>query len=222
MSWSELWVFNVTLEPPARFELARVPYYKYGAIGRYATEASCYCEPEGRLELPTRLALSRERPMRHCRRALLLSRDLFVTSIQGRGFREPGVPFPDSGGARFVQPRAGGLPGPINPVPVVRALAGVSPRRRRGACRSKWGTAKPYRLPGTRPTGRATLHLGVAASASHVLVTPGRHPSVKQPGRSLSSPGWTRTINRPVNSRVLCQLSYRGSRGVTSVRRGDG
>ena len=27
----------------------------------------------------------------------------------------------------------------------------------------------------------------------------------------FGSPGWTRTINRPINSRVLCQLSYRGS-----------
>jgi hypothetical protein len=27
---------------------------------------------------------------------------------------------------------------------------------------------------------------------------------------SRSSPGWTRTNNPPVNSRMLCQLSYRG------------
>ena len=26
----------------------------------------------------------------------------------------------------------------------------------------------------------------------------------------LSSPGWTRTNNRPINSRMLCQLSYGG------------
>ena len=30
----------------------------------------------------------------------------------------------------------------------------------------------------------------------------------------LSSPGWTRTNNPPVNSRMLCQLSYRGSAGT--------
>ncbi len=29
---------------------------------------------------------------------------------------------------------------------------------------------------------------------------------------SVSSPGWTRTNNPPVNSRMLCQLSYRGQR----------
>jgi hypothetical protein len=26
----------------------------------------------------------------------------------------------------------------------------------------------------------------------------------------VGSPGWTRTNNLPVNSRLLCQLSYRG------------
>jgi hypothetical protein len=31
-------------------------------------------------------------------------------------------------------------------------------------------------------------------------------------GLFLSSPGWTRTNNPPVNSRMLCQLSYRGTR----------
>src|SRR5215204_1860139 len=30
-------------------------------------------------------------------------------------------------------------------------------------------------------------------------------------GLSCSSPGWTRTNNPPVNSRMLCQLSYRGT-----------
>jgi hypothetical protein len=33
------------------------------------------------------------------------------------------------------------------------------------------------------------------------------------------SPGWTRTINNSVNSRVLCQLSYRGSKAVTILGR---
>src|SRR5947208_3325668 len=32
--------------------------------------------------------------------------------------------------------------------------------------------------------------------------------------RSIGSPGWTRTTNPPVNSRMLCQLSYRGLLGV--------
>ena len=33
----------------------------------------------------------------------------------------------------------------------------------------------------------------------------------------LNSPGWTRTNNPPVNSRMLCQLSYRGSLGRKSL-----
>src|SRR5215213_9927306 len=45
-----------------------------------------------------------------------------------------------------------------------------------------------------------------------------------------SSPGWTRTSNPSVNSRMLCQLSYRGmlqmrlyvSRPAASSLRGDG
>ena len=32
-----------------------------------------------------------------------------------------------------------------------------------------------------------------------------------------SSPGWTRTNNPPVNSRMLCQLSYRGRQRARSV-----
>src|SRR5690606_6378206 len=33
----------------------------------------------------------------------------------------------------------------------------------------------------------------------------------KRPGHLCCSPSWTRTNNLPVNSRLLCQLSYRGS-----------
>ena len=41
-----------------------------------------------------------------------------------------------------------------------------------------------------------------------------RSPEPQSPvftGLLLSSPGWTRTNNPPVNSRMLCQLSYRGT-----------
>jgi hypothetical protein len=31
------------------------------------------------------------------------------------------------------------------------------------------------------------------------------------PRQKKGSPGWTRTNNPPVNSRMLCQLSYRGT-----------
>ena len=36
--------------------------------------------------------------------------------------------------------------------------------------------------------------------------------SLAYEGLFYSSPGWTRTNNPPVNSRMLCQLSYRGTR----------
>jgi hypothetical protein len=38
--------------------------------------------------------------------------------------------------------------------------------------------------------------------------------------RLVGSPGWTRTSNPSVNSRMLCQLSYRGSSGWDSLRPG--
>src|SRR5207248_1529867 len=49
-----------------------------------------------------------------------------------------------------------------------------------------------------------------------------RTSEVPQNGRGgarsrRSSPGWTRTNNPSVNSRMLCQLSYRGSIGGRSV-----
>jgi hypothetical protein len=46
-------------------------------------------------------------------------------------------------------------------------------------------------------------------SASHVSRSTMRCPHGHK-GRN--SPGWTRTNNPPVNSRMLCQLSYRGTR----------
>jgi hypothetical protein len=38
-------------------------------------------------------------------------------------------------------------------------------------------------------------------------------PSASSMQALRSSPGWTRTNNPPVNSRMLCQLSYRGLAG---------
>src|SRR5829696_6148852 len=40
----------------------------------------------------------------------------------------------------------------------------------------------------------------------------GETESPSNAGLPSSSPGWTRTNNPPVNSRMLCQLSYRGTR----------
>src|SRR4029077_4860236 len=45
------------------------------------------------------------------------------------------------------------------------------------------------------------------------------HSSLSDLGAVVSSPGWTRTNNPPVNSRMLCQLSYRGIGGGIVARR---
>src|SRR5206468_11903999 len=56
---------------------------------------------------------------------------------------------------------------------------------------------------------------------------PGRSGVRRSERRDFSSPGWTRTNNPPVNSRMLCQLSYRGTapfgaRSVAAARSGSG
>ncbi len=39
------------------------------------------------------------------------------------------------------------------------------------------------------------------------------------PGLTMCSPDWTRTSNLPVNSRLLCQLSYGGSLRTPNTNR---
>ena len=68
------------------------------------------------------------------------------------------------------------------------------------------GELRPGRVPRghvARPTGQ---RLGVAHGAGSRCSRCGT--------ASSCSPGWTRTNNPPVNSRMLCQLSYRGSCGA--------
>src|SRR5215207_5611417 len=54
----------------------------------------------------------------------------------------------------------------------------------------------------------------------------GETESPSNAGLPSSSPGWTRTNNPPVNSRMLCQLSYRGTRSggrmIATPRRTEG
>jgi hypothetical protein len=49
------------------------------------------------------------------------------------------------------------------------------------------------------------------AATGAILSTELRTESLACAGLFCSSPGWTRTNNPPVNSRMLCQLSYRGT-----------
>jgi hypothetical protein len=56
-------------------------------------------------------------------------------------------------------------------------------------------------------TGDSTIRASVPFLA-HLTRSTMRFPHGRLPE---NSPGWTRTNNPPVNSRMLCQLSYRGS-----------
>ena len=60
---------------------------------------------------------------------------------------------------------------------------------------------------------------GPLAKPSATLARLLREQTKTPPERGLlcHSPGWTRTNNPPVNSRMLCQLSYRGTAGARSV-----
>ena len=62
---------------------------------------------------------------------------------------------------------------------------------------SEPGTTSSFRSPGTKVTPN--------------LLAERRTDCPALAGLSCSSPGWTRTNNPPVNSRMLCQLSYRGT-----------
>ncbi len=112
--------------------------------------------------------------------------------------------------------------------------------RRSGCPRGRSPPAPPEpRGPQCRrppPTGRRRLRRErlVASSPTRAapsgppspFLTPGRNRSQRPVGNSGNSegphhtdaglrggsPGWTRTNNPPINSRMLCQLSYRGSR----------
>ena len=84
-----------------------------------------------------------------------------------------------------------------------------SPGRQRSSCR-----------PGT-PSGAETAQVQ-APGTSRSDSSPARHGGKRPPagptgvGGALGSPDWTRTKNLPVNSRLLCQLSYGGL-----LRRGE-
>ena len=62
------------------------------------------------------------------------------------------------------------------------------------------------RAPGPGHSGRAVIAAGPHTGPRRLLicVSADQRPS-------SCSPGWTRTNNPPINSRMLCQLSYRGS-----------
>jgi hypothetical protein len=62
-------------------------------------------------------------------------------------------------------------------------------------------------------TGNHQAWWRIAYTLTFVALGRWRHTNEKARtcGPFNDSPGWTRTSNPPVNSRMLCQLSYRGT-----------
>ena len=58
---------------------------------------------------------------------------------------------------------------------------------------------------------RVRCHFAAISARSRSGSPPRETGNPLFPGGLGGSPGWTRTNNPPVNSRMLCQLSYRGS-----------
>ena len=144
---------------------------------------------------------------------------------------------PGGVGAPFTSPRAGRRPHPGRPPP--SSSPSISTRR---AAASVVTVCSPHTLADPDGPHRAAAHgstmaLETAAAATRRPENRGAHcgrycrsyatprrpahglgAGSHLPGRLgtskalLRSPGWTRTNNPPVNSRMLCQLSYRGSR----------
>jgi hypothetical protein len=97
--------------------------------------------------------------------------------------------------------RANHRPQPGRMGALLRALV------REGAARR--GASADARARLRRLTGEVRCH----RAATGAILSPERKTeSLAYAGLSWYSPGWTRTNNPPVNSRMLCQLSYRGTR----------
>jgi predicted NodU family carbamoyl transferase len=121
---------------------------------------------------------------------------------------------------------------PARPAPQLLFPRG-SPRRRSGGGRADHGAHDGGAVAALRPLvregaarrgpradARARLrHLAPRSACTPLAFSPAalwrpearRLKSPAYAGLSSSSPGWTRTNNPPVNSRMLCQLSYRGT-----------
>src|SRR4051794_34555538 len=79
---------------------------------------------------------------------------------------------------------------------------------------TRWTPTMPFISSHMTPTARWSVTTAPPAATSERFVArtnnvervEGKAPRL----RGFHSPGWTRTNNPPVNSRMLCQLSYRG------------
>ena len=84
-----------------------------------------------------------------------------------------------------------------------------------GSITERYIHAAQVAFPGAADRGEDRIFSAVGAVRYQVRYQVAGRPSSRRKGRICrtfsSSPGWTRTNNPPVNSRMLCQLSYRGT-----------
>ena len=121
-------------------------------------------------------------------------------------------------GGRWSEPELIGLAYDYEQATHVRVPPTVHPddRRRSVPGRPKPGASRAGANAAGTGSARSRRALPVAAFSRRQrspAIRPGFVLSERRPFCSAlpSSPGWTRTNNPPVNSRMLCQLSYRGS-----------
>jgi hypothetical protein len=122
-------------------------------------------------------------------------------------------PLPRRARGRGVRPPARGRMGARAP-PDVRRLPRARARQvRRRVSAAPWSAHSAGRDRDRARPAAASGHAAPAGALTTRRCAPypraGRGTRTKEDGRS--SPGWTRTNNPPVNSRMLCQLSYRGT-----------
>jgi hypothetical protein len=137
------------------------------------------------------------------------------------GDRSAGRPARAGGRLFSIRPRRGRA---LNSTPCGFSSSSSSCRRSPKYCRS-WLRGLPghsLRQWSTAASSSSRLSSGCSCLGGPRAINADRQASGASSASvrsSCSSPGWTRTNNPPVNSRMLCQLSYRGSLSGAIVAR---
>ena len=137
-----------------------------------------------------------------------LSRALPPPRAQGRWITKPFRPWHDLRHTALTHEAAAG-----NPQAYVQMKAGHS----QGSITERYIHAAQVLFPGAAARGEERM-FGAVSEQAGPQTGHSADWDERPAGKSLacrdfrSSPGWTRTNNPPVNSRMLCQLSYRGTR----------
>jgi hypothetical protein len=107
----------------------------------------------------------------------------------------------------------------VRPLDETQLVSLIVAEAERGTWRAAaWLLERAYPASWAPADARARLRRGPLIIRCHRVATGAiwspklKTESLAFAGLSCSSPGWTRTNNPPVNSRMLCQLSYRGTR----------